>query len=287
MKLLVTGCNGYIGSHAVRVLKQQGHHCTGWDIDVHDDHNNVSSYLDRFECQDIRDATLQGSYDAVIHLAGLARVEESMHRPYDYYHTNIVGTHHMVSNVDTDHILFASTSSAWAMASPYARSKVAAEDVIKASDKPHTIFRFFNVSGTDGVHRQLGPATHLIRVAAEVAAGKRDHIKIYGNDYATRDGTCVRDYVHVLDLVEALAAAVARGAANTEYECIGSNQGFTVLEVLAAMRAVTGHAIPAQQAPRRAGDAESSVVDQLSDLVTLKRDLATMCEDQYRLECQR
>lgn len=170
------------------------------------------------------------------------------------------------------------------MASPYARSKVAAEDVIREKASGYTIFRFFNVSGTDGVNRQLGAASHLIRVAAEVAAGKRSHLEIFGTDYPTRDGTAIRDYVHVVDLANAIATAVDVGPANTPYECLGSKHGYTVLEVLDAMRTVTGHAIPTVAAPRRLGDAEICIVKELSTLITLTRSLEDMCLDQYRLE---
>jgi UDP-glucose 4-epimerase len=170
------------------------------------------------------------------------------------------------------------------MASPYARSKVAAEDVIKEKADGYTIFRFFNVSGTDGVNRQLGDPTHLIRVAAEAAAGKREKIEIYGTDYETRDGTCIRDYIHVMDLSNAIVNAVEAGPANTPYECLGSNTGFSVLEVLNTMERVTGKKLNRVNAPRRKGDAVSSVVDNLSKLVTLTKSIEDMCLDQYRLE---
>jgi UDP-glucose 4-epimerase len=183
-----------------------------------------------------------------------------------------------------DHFLFASTSAAWDMGSPYARSKVAAEDVIKEKANGYTIFRFFNVSGTDGIHRQLGTPSHLIRVAAMVAAGKIPNLKIFGTDYATRDGTCIRDYIHVVDLANAIVSAVERGPANTPYECLGSNTGFTVREVIDTMQEVTGKKLNIIEAPRREGDAVASVVDTLSELVTLNKSIQDMCLDQYKLE---
>ena len=181
-------------------------------------------------------------------------------------------------------LLFASTSAAWEMASPYAKSKVAAEDVIKEKAGGYTIFRFFNVSGSDGVHKQIGPSTHLIRVAAEVACKKRDWIDIYGTDYNTKDGTCIRDYVHVVDLANAICNAVDDGPSNTPYECLGSNEGYSVFDVVATMRKVTGKPIAEKICGRREGDAEASVVDTLSEKITLTKSLEDMCIDQYNLE---
>ena len=286
MKILVTGCNGYIGSHVTKQLKESGNYIVGWDIDIWGERNDVFHYLDEFRAIDVC-SEYNYQFDAVVHLAGLATVSKSVSQPFSYYKTNIVGTHNIIEQIETDHLLFASTSSAWEMASPYARSKVAAEDTIKQLSNAYTIFRFFNVSGTDGNLRQLGEATHLIRVAAEVAAGKRDVITIYGNDYETRDGTCVRDYVHVLDLAKTIDQSIKRGPINTPYECIGSNMGWSVLEVLNTMRKVTGHAVPAIIGARRAGDAVSSVVDNLSELVKLEHTIEDMCLSQYQLELKK
>ena len=198
-----------------------------------------------------------------------------------------MGTANLLERVQTPHVLFASTSSAWEMASPYARSKVAAEDVIKEKASGYTIFRFFNVSGTNGVNRQLGDPTHLIRVAAMVAAEKLPDIKIFGTDYDTRDGTCIRDYIHVVDLARAIVNGVERGPANTPYECLGSNVGYSVREVINTMQQVTGKKLNTIKAERREGDAVSSVVDNLSDLVTLEKSIEDMCLDQYTLEIRK
>ena len=287
VRVLVTGCNGYIGAHVTQALKERGHNVTGWDTNIWIEYNDVSRYLDRFKPIDVTGEHVKGEYDAVVHLAGLSVVPLSIEHPSAYYHVNIGGTANVLDSVRTDHFLFASTSSAWEMASPYARSKVGAEDVIREKTPDHTIFRFFNVSGTNGQGRQLGPATHLIRVAAEVVTGRRSHLDIYGDDYDTPDGTCIRDYVHVMDLADAICAAVERGPARTPWECIGSNHGYSVWEVVRIMREVSGHPVPVRVTERRAGDAVASVVDQLSDLVTLRRTVHDMCRDQIRLEKQR
>lgn len=286
MKLLVTGATGYIGSHVCRAAKEHGHHVTAWDINIHNEHNQIEPWIDQYREWDITHH-VRGSFDAVVHLAGRSVVPQSLLEPTEYYRVNTMGTANMLKCVETDHFLFASTSSAWEMASPYARSKVAAEDVIKEHSKNYTIFRFFNVSGTDGINRQLGKPTHLIRVAAEVAANKRTHLEIYGTDYPTRDGTCIRDYVHVMDLADAIVNALSVGPANTPYECLGSDKGYTVLDVIDTMRQVTGHPIPTVISGRREGDAVSSVVNELSSLIKLKRSIQDMCLSQYQLEVSR
>lgn len=285
MKVLVTGATGYIGSHVCKLLKERGHYIDAWDTNIHGETNDISEYVNCFEKLDVTDKYgVHGTYDAVVHLAGRSVVPQSLKEPTEYYRVNAMGTANMLDNVKTPNFIFASTSSAWEMASPYAKSKVAAEDIIKEKADGYTIFRFFNVSGTDGVNRQLGAPTHLIRVAAMVAAGKFPEINIFGNDYDTRDGTCIRDYIHVVDLANAIVKAVEQGPMNTPYECLGSNEGYSVLEVLDAMERVTGKEIKKVIAPRREGDAVASVVDNLSEYATLTKTLDEMCLDQYNLE---
>lgn len=286
MKVLVTGATGYIGSHVCKILKERGHYVEAWDINIWGQYNDIAGYCDHFQHWDVT-KNVRGEFDAVVHLAGRSLVEPSVREPTAYYRTNILGTANMLDRVGTDNFVFASTSSAWEMASPYARSKVAAEDVIKEKAAGYTIFRFFNVSGTNGSFRQLNPPSHLIHIAALCAAGKIPEIKIYGTDYPTRDGTCVRDYVHVVDLAMAIVKAVETGPKNTPYECLGSNHGYTVLEVLDTMERVTGVKLNRIYTDRRAGDAVSSVVDKLSDFISLEKTLEDMCLDQYNFERSR
>jgi UDP-glucose 4-epimerase len=286
MKVLVTGATGYIGSHVCKLLKEHGHNVTGWDTNIHGEFNDVKKYVDVFDSVDVTET--HGpyyNYDAVVHLAGRSVVPDSLREPTEYYRVNAMGTANMLDRVKSENFIFASTSSAWEMASPYAKSKVAAEDIIKEKAKDgYTIFRFFNVSGTDGVNRQLGAPSHLIRVAAMASAGKFANINIYGNDYDTRDGTCIRDYIHVVDLASAIVKAVENGPLNTPYECLGSNTGFSVLEVLDTMEKVTGKKLNRIICGRRQGDAVASVVDRLSDYATLTKTIEDMCLDQYKLE---
>jgi UDP-glucose 4-epimerase len=281
MHILVTGATGYIGSHVCRLLKEHGHWVEGWDTLIHGEYN--TALCDRFHRFDVT-SPVPGSYDAVVHLAGRSVVPDSLREPTEYYRVNVMGTAAMLDTIKTDHFLFASTSSAWEMASPYARSKVAAEDVIKEKSNNYTIFRFFNVSGTDGVNRQLGKPTHLIKLAAMAAAGKINNVKIFGTDYPTRDGTCIRDYIHVVDLANAIVKAVETGPKNTPYECLGSNQGYSVLEVLDTMERVSGVKLERIYTDRRQGDAVSSVVDQLSEFISLEKTIEDMCRDQYLFE---
>ena len=289
MKVLVTGASGYIGSHVCKKLKDHGHYVEGWDIEYYGEHNDVIPYVDRYLRNCVYDTQWWQLFlkpDAIVHLGGRSVVPVSMKEPSEYYKINTMGSLNLCKLFKkyNPHIIFASTSSAFAMASPYARSKVAAEDVIKEWATKYTIFRFFNVSGTNGIHRQIGPASHLIRRAAMAACGKIPHIDIYGNDYDTRDGTCIRDYVHVEDLSQAIVNAVEQGPRNTPYECLGSKQGWSVLEVLDTMEQVTGKKIKTKIADRREGDSVVNLVDELSPLIKLEKTLDLMCEDQYNLE---
>ena len=289
MKVLVTGASGYIGSHVCKLLKDHGHYVEGWDIEYYGEHNDVIPYVDRYLRNCVHDTKWHQLFlkpDAIVHLGGRSVVPVSMKEPTEYYKINTMGSLNICQLFKkySPHIIFASTSSAFAMASPYARSKVAAEDVIKEWANKYTIFRFFNVSGTNGIHRQLGPASHLIRRAAMAACGKIPHIDIFGDDYDTRDGTCIRDYVHVEDLSKAIVNAVEQGPRNTPYECLGSKQGWSVLEVLDTMEQVTGKKIKRKIANRREGDSVVNLVDELSPLIKLEKTLDIMCEDQYNLE---
>lgn len=284
MRIMVTGATGYIGSHFCRIAKMHGHEVHGFDKNIHGEFNDVEFYCDKFWIQDIMDKFLHGWADAVVHLAGRSVVPQSLIEPTEYYRINTMGTKNAVESLRTDNFIFASTSSAIHMASPYARSKVAAEDIIKEKANGYTIFRFFNVSGSDGVNRQLGDATHLIRVAAMVAAGKKEMVHVYGDNYETRDGTCIRDYIHVSDLCLALLTAAERGPANTPYECLGSNHGWTVHEVLDVMEEVTGKSMNRKVVERRPGDADVQVVDKLSEYCNLKKTIEDMCKSQYQLE---
>jgi len=278
--ILVTGATGYIGSHIVKKLKEFGYnHVCGIDTKVH---NDCIKYLTHLTLGDIISYSSGKKYLAIIHCAGYISVEESMKNPSKYYTNNLMGTLNLL-NLDCYNFIFASTAGAFDPISPYAKSKIAAEDCIKERAKNHTIFRFFNVAGSNGEFGQIGPSTHLIRIAAEAAAGKRDSVTIYGNDYDTPDGTCIRDYIHVDDLAEAVVRSV-ENPSNKNYECLGSGTGYSVLEVLNTMRATTQQYYEYNYGSRRIGDPDKLIVDDLSKYLTIKQDLITMCESAYEWE---
>ena len=285
LKVLITGITGYIGSHLAKVLYEAGHHIVGLDLEWKK-HNDVSRYCHRILIKDVTKHICDEDYDVIVHLAGLIQVEESVAHPTKYYSTNLGGTVNMLrQNVNGDpHFIFASTAGAFDAQSPYARSKLAAEDVIKEKSKSYTIFRFFNVAGSDGVHRQVGRASHLIRIAAEAAAGKRDYMSIYGEDYDTPDGSCVRDYIHVVDLVNAIRDTIKHGAFNTPYECIGSGKGYSVKEVVKAMKDVTNQDFTVKMAGRRDGDPASLAIDNQFNLLHPQYQLKDMCLSAYNIE---
>ena len=285
-KILVTGCTGYIGSHVCKVLFERGYKVIG--LDINPNQNDVSKWVTDFIQADVRNYTSYDEFSAVVHLAGVISVEESMSRPAHYYDTNLNGTLNMLGNIDQEtHFIFASTAGAFDPQSPYAKSKVAAEDVIKEQAEGYTIFRFFNVAGSDGDNMQQGASTHLIRIAAEVAAKKRPGMFIFGSDYDTPDGTCVRDYIHVVDLANAIANAVKNGPKNTPYECIGSGKGYSVKEVIHTMGKVTGTDIGVNYMDRRAGDPAILTIDNQFDGLEIKHTLEDMCLSAYQVELKR
>lgn len=288
LKVLITGVTGYIGSHLAKVLFEAGHHVVGLDIEWKK-HNDVSRYCHRILIKDVTKHVCDEDYDVIVHLAGLIQVEESVAHPTKYYSTNLGGTVNMLrQNINGEpHFIFASTAGAFDAQSPYARSKLAAEDVIKEKSKNYTIFRFFNVAGSDGMHRQVGRASHLIRIAAEAAAGKRDYMSIYGEDYDTPDGSCVRDYIHVVDLVNAIRDTIKHGPFNTPYECIGSGKGYSVKEVVQTMKDVTGQDFTVKMAGRRDGDPASLAIDNQFNLLHPQYQLKDMCLSAYNIESRK
>jgi UDP-glucose 4-epimerase len=259
-KILVTGCSGYIGSHLCKMLLP--------DYEVHGlDIHHPQFPVAKFYQQDInRLFTIDDEYDAVIHLAALVNVGESEHMPIQYYITNLNGTMNIINKVKTKNFIFASTGAAKDCESAYGISKRAAEDVVKEfytvhRPTPYTIFRFYNVIGSDG----FAPTNPDGLMFNLLKARETGEFTIFGNDYNTRDGTCVRDYVHVNEICDALKTAIEQSS--NQIESLGHGVGYTVGEIVNLFKEVNN--IPnidllTKIGPRRKGDVESSVLDNVS-----------------------
>lgn len=299
--VLVTGGAGYIGSHAVLALKD-----AGWPVVVID--NLVTGFRWAvphdvpFVEGNIDDAALvartiaEHGIGAIIHFAGSVVVPESVVDPLKYYLNNTVRTRALLEAAvaaGVPHFIFSSTAATYGIPeiipiredsptrpiNPYGMSKLMTEamlrDVAAAHPMNYCALRYFNVAGADPAGRtgqSTAGATHLIKIAAEAATGKRAHVSVFGTDYDTPDGTGVRDYIHVTDLAEAHVAAleklIADPAASHIMNC-GYGRGFSVAEVLDAVDRVTNMKIDRRMEPRRAGDPDALVADNARILATL------------------
>ncbi len=292
-KILITGGAGYIGSHTAYACLDDGFEVAILD-DLSTGVEHAISPNAEFIRGDVADRSLLekvlkgGGFTAVLHFAGRIVVPESVENPIKYYQENTctsLGLLHEIVKAEVSTILFSSTAAVYAPnddgaalpeealkmpLSPYGQSKLMTEMMIKDVGIAHGlqagILRYFNVAGADPQGRvgQSTPnATHLLKIASQVATGKRPYMEIYGEDYDTRDGTCIRDYIHVSDLaaahVETLKHVLSEGGQVT-MNC-GYGNGSTVKEVIAAAEKVTGGTIDARPAERRAGDAPVLVSD--------------------------
>lgn len=283
--ILVCGGAGYIGSHMVKLLIEKGEEVIVIDNLVNGHKESLSKGA-KFCKGDLRDESFldevfsENDIEAVIHFAAYSIVPQSVKEPIDYYENNVYGTMCLLKamvNHDVKKIVFSSTAAVYGEperipikevdpknpTNTYGQTKLAMENMIKRIEIAHDIkyiaLRYFNVAGAseDGkIGESHSPETHLIPLILQVPLGKREKIYIFGDDYETRDGSCVRDYVHVMDLVEAhkLALDKLRDGADSNVYNLGSGEGFSVKEMIEAARKVTGHAIPAEIADRRAGD---------------------------------
>lgn len=290
--ILITGGAGYIGSHAVLALRE-----AGWGVVVIDDLSTGRRDLVGddvpFIAGDIGDAALVGQVirdhgcRSVMHFAGSIIAPESVAEPLKYYANNTMASRNLIEvcvDEGIEAFVFSSTAAVYGNPkkipipeeaetkpiNPYGSSKLMTEwilrDVAEASPLRYAALRYFNVAGADAEGRsgQAGPnTTHLIRIASEVVAGKRPDISIFGEDYDTPDGTCIRDYIHVSDLADAHVLAidhVLRTKENLTLNC-GYGQGFSVRQVLDVMQKLADAPITVKSAPRREGDAARLVAD--------------------------
>ncbi len=291
--ILVTGGAGYIGSHAVLALRDKG-----WPVVVVD---NLSTGFRWAVAEDVpfveadigdasaMDALLSAhNIGAIVHFAGSIIVPESVEQPLKYYKNNTANTRTLLEcavNGGVSHFLFSSTAATYgipqsvpisedapkAPINPYGMSKLMSEfmlaDVARAHPLNFCALRYFNVAGADPQGRSgqsTAGATHLIKVAVEAALGKRDHVSVYGTDYATPDGTGVRDYIHVADLAEAHVLALEALMANPQQSLVlncGYGRGFSVNEVLDAVDRVSGVTLKRHVEARRPGDPDALVAD--------------------------
>lgn len=285
MRVLVAGGAGYIGSHAVYQLIEQNakvivvdNLSTGHEKAVHPeailykgDIRDQKFLLSVFEKEKI---------EAVLHFAARSLVGESMMEPLQYFHNNVYGTQVLLEVMKQYHIqkiVFSSTAATYGEpiffpiteehptvpTNPYGESKLTIERLLKWSEQAYGIkyfsLRYFNVGGAHAsgmIGENHFPETHLIPIILEVASGKRDYLSIFGNDYKTNDGTCIRDYIHVEDLIEAHLLALLHLNKDGESNILnlGNEQGFSVYDILSSARKITKHPIPAQVSKKRPGD---------------------------------
>lgn len=250
--VLITGSSGYIGQHLVQLL-QSTFDLAGLDIMARD---NVKLYQ-----ADIRNNVfdIDQEFDTVVHLAALVNVGESVQNPWDYYLTNTVGTHNVLTKLKYKNFVFASTGAAAQLNSPYGISKRAAEDIVadycQRNNRTFTTFRFYNVIGSAGF-APTNPDGLFYNLVRAKQTGK---FTIYGTDYNTPDGTCVRDYVHVMEICHAIQKAIEQPA--NQLENLGHGQGNSVQQIVELFKQVNAVEFDTVDAPRRSGDLEVSVLD--------------------------
>lgn len=264
-KILVTGCSGYIGSHLCKLLEQD---YEVYGLDVNKPQHPVKEF---FQVDINKPFKTDREFDAVVHLAALVNVSESEVIPIMYYITNLNGTMNVLNKVKTKNFIFASTGAAALCESAYGISKRAAEDVVteyctRHASTPYTIFRFYNVIGSSG-YAPTNPDGLMYKM---MESSYTREFTIFGDDYDTPDGTCVRDYVHVDEICEAIKLAIEKPA--NKIECLGHGVGYTVKEIFhkflevneEALYKDTDEAILCKVGPRRKGDIPRSVLEEVS-----------------------
>lgn len=291
MRIFVTGGAGYIGSHVVKALGRDGHHILVYD-NLSTGHEWAVLFGELVKGDLSTRALLNRTMkafrpDAVIHFAASIQVEESVRKPLMYYRNNVANTLNLLeamSAANVRYLVYSSTAATYGIPekmpvaettplnpiNPYGASKVMVErileDTAQSRDLEYVALRYFNVAGADPdceIGQAYEHATHLITRALKTAKGQFEKLLIYGTDYPTRDGTCVRDYIHVDDLSRAHLLALdylRKGRKSLKMNC-GYGHGFSVREVVEAARRVTGVAFVVEEAPRRPGDPPELIAD--------------------------
>ncbi|AFL89682.1 UDP-galactose 4-epimerase [Terriglobus roseus DSM 18391] len=282
MNYLVTGGAGYIGGTVTRLLLQRGYTVTVYDNLCHSNRTALpdgATFVqgDLAQRDLLIDTLSKGKFDGVFHFAALIEAGESMNRPDLYFRNNTVGTLSLLEcmqNTGANHLVFSSTAACYGEpkrtpiqeddellpTNPYGESKLLSESMMKWFGSQmglrYAILRYFNVAGAvTGYGEAHEPESHLIPLILDAALGLRDSIRIYGQDYPTPDGTCVRDYIHVQDLADAhLLAMDSLNRQNRAIYNIGNGQGFSVRQVIESARRVTGRDIHVIEEARRPGD---------------------------------
>lgn len=290
MRVLLTGGAGYVGSHTAWCMHRAGHEIWSYDnlSEGHRDAVPEGRLIvgDLMEREKLASVLREHEIEAVIHFAALAYVGVSVTNPAEYYRNNVVGALSLLDamrDADVGRIVFSSTCATYgipeivpiteaekqAPINPYGFTKLVIEhalaDYSHAYGLGYAALRYFNASGAAAdspIGEDHDPETHLIPLVLQVALGQRENIKIFGDDYPTPDGTCIRDYIHVDDLATAHIAALDHLQDGSQLKLnLGTGQGASVLEVIEACRKVTGHPIPAETVARREGDPPELVAD--------------------------
>jgi UDP-glucose 4-epimerase len=329
MRILLTGGAGYVGSHVLSKILSIGH-----EICVVDNFSNgnrqalervktlTGTTFEIFDC-DICDDVLLGNIcdhfkpEAVIHLAGLKAVGESVRVPLNYYWGNVAGTIKLLQAMDQcgcKTMIFSSSANVYAEhdspinemkainpINPYGRTKYFIEEIINDwvqtnSNKSAVVLRYFNPVGAHKSgfigESSISEPNNLVPLVSQVAAGKRDCLYVFGNDYNTKDGTAIRDYIHIMDLVTGHLAALSHATSHAGKEVfnLGNGIGYSVLDVIQTFERVTGTKIPIKITPRRLGDVCSSVANADKAARVLgwspQLTLEQMCEDAWRWQSQ-
>lgn len=257
--ILITGSDGYIGKHLIKMIESMGK-LDQYNIFTLDNKGNVVFKVDIRQDVNIRLNVRYINFHTIIHLAALVRMNESVTSPDKYYETNIIGTLNVLKYINFNNFIFASTGGAENPTNPYGLSKRAAEDIVRQyAPNNHTIFRFYNVTGTYGFP-PTNPDGLLFNLMKSVSTGS---FNLYGTDYDTRDGTAMREYVHVNDICRALISAIDKPSNKIENLAYGEPN--TVLEIINKFKEVNDVNFDVIPKPRRDGDAESMYLTQPSE----------------------